>query len=86
VIRLAVILAVAGAPPALGQGALPDPARTPGAVNPAVTQDNIASTICVRGWTRTIRRPRQFTSALKREQIREFGYADRGWATMKRTI
>jgi hypothetical protein len=56
---------------------LPDPARTPGAINPAVTQETIGSTICVRGWTRTIRPPGQYTSALKRQQIRDFGYADR---------
>jgi hypothetical protein len=40
--------------PAMGQGALPDPARTPGALNPAVIQQTIRSTICVRGWTRTV--------------------------------
>jgi hypothetical protein len=62
---------------AMGQGALPDPARTPGAINPAVTQETIVSTICVRGWTRTVRPPREYTSALKRQQIRDFGYADR---------
>jgi hypothetical protein len=75
-LRLAAVLALL-ATPALGQGALPDPARTPGAINPAVRQDNIASTICVRGWTRTIRPPQQYTSALKRQQIRDFGYVDR---------
>jgi len=75
-VRLAAILALL-ATPALGQGALPDPARTPGAINPAVTQATIASTICVRGWTRTIRPPQQYTSALKRQQIRDFGYVDR---------
>jgi hypothetical protein len=42
----AVLTALA---PALGQGALPDPVKTPGASNPAVTQGNIASIICVRG-------------------------------------
>lgn len=62
---------------AMGQGTLPNPAMTPGAINPAVTQETIGSTICVRGWTRTIRPPRQYTSALKRQQILEFGYADR---------
>ncbi|WP_406503203.1 hypothetical protein [Streptomyces sp. NBC_00212] len=30
---------------------LPDPACQPGADNPDVTQDTIASTICVSGWT-----------------------------------
>jgi hypothetical protein len=44
---------IALATPALGLGALPDPARTPGAVNPEVTQVNIGTTICVRGRTRS---------------------------------
>jgi hypothetical protein len=71
------IAGVIAASPAMGQGALPDPNRTPGALNPAVTRETIVSTICVRGWTRTVRPPRQYTSTLKRQQIREFGYADR---------
>jgi hypothetical protein len=70
VTQAAILLAIL-ATPAMGQGALPDPARTPGAINP------IRSTICIRGWTRTIRPPQRHTSALKRQQIREFGYADR---------
>jgi hypothetical protein len=74
-IRLAAILALL-ATRAMGQGALPDPVRTPGALNPMVTQETIGSTICVRGWTRTVRPPPGYTSALKRQQIREFGYAD----------
>lgn len=41
----------------------------PGAINPAVTQATIYSTICVRGWTRTVRPPERDTEALKREQI-----------------
>jgi hypothetical protein len=46
-------------------------------MNPAVTQETIGTTICMRGWTRTIRPSKEFTSALKRQQIREWGYADR---------
>jgi hypothetical protein len=61
----------------MAQSSLPDQTRMPGALNPTVTQETIGSTICVKGWTRTVRPARQFTSALKREQIREFGYADR---------
>ena len=57
--------------------ALPDPSRTPGALNPAVTQRDIYSTICVRGWTRTVRPPESYTERLKREQIRQYGYRDR---------
>jgi hypothetical protein len=59
------------------QDALPDPAKTPGATNPAVTQQNIAETICVKGWTRQIRPPEEFTEQLKRQQIAEYGYRNR---------
>ncbi|MDX6452355.1 MAG: hypothetical protein QOH16_2404 [Gaiellaceae bacterium] len=45
---------------------------TPGVLNPAVTQATIASTICRRGWTRTIRPPVEFTNALKRSQLRQY--------------
>jgi hypothetical protein len=62
---------------ALAQSALPDASRTPGAVNPAVTQGTIAETICVRGWTRTVRSAVAYTEELKRRQIRAFGYRDR---------
>jgi hypothetical protein len=46
-----------GACQARGAGVFerPDPRCTPGAVNPAVTQVSIYSTICRRGWTSTVR-------------------------------
>jgi hypothetical protein len=50
-----------------------DLARTPGVLNPDVTQTNIASTICVRGWTKTIRPPTSYTNELKLKQMREYG-------------
>jgi hypothetical protein len=50
-----------------------DPRRTPGVLNPNVTQANIRSTICRRGWTSTIRPPVSYTDALKRKQMREYG-------------
>jgi hypothetical protein len=50
-----------------------DPVRTPGVVNLDVTQQNIAATICKPGWTRTIRPPTDYTNALKRRQMREYG-------------
>ncbi len=52
----------------------PDPNLTPGAFNPAVTQATIRQTICVSGWTATIRPPEAYTTALKRRQIVEYGY------------
>ena len=57
---------------------LPDPRFTPGAADPAVDQDNVAQTICVTGYTRTVRPPERYTSNLKREQLDDpsRGYAD----------
>jgi hypothetical protein len=49
---------------------------TPGATNPAVTQASIGTTICVSGWTATIRPLSSYTTALKRTQIVAYGYAD----------
>lgn len=57
-------------------GDLPDPSFTPGALNPDVTQENIDSTICIKGWTKTIRPPAYYTNRLKKVQIREYGYYD----------
>ena len=44
---------------------LPDPAITPGVLNPAVTPDTIRTTICVHGWTATVRPPTGFTDKLR---------------------
>jgi hypothetical protein len=44
--------------------------RTPGVVNPAVTPRTLSHTICVRGWTATIRPPTDYTSGLKERQLR----------------
>lgn len=46
-----------------------DMPTVPGATNPDVDQSNIATTICVPGWTKTIRPPAQYTTALKRTQL-----------------
>lgn len=37
----------------------------PGVPNPAVTQDNIKSTVCVSGWTKTVRPNDSYTGAIK---------------------
>jgi hypothetical protein len=52
---------------------LASPTLTPGALNPDVTQATIRSTICVRGWTATVRPPTDYTSTLKMQQLREYG-------------
>jgi hypothetical protein len=45
----------------------------PGVTNPDVTQDNINSTICKSGFTKTVRPPASYTDDLKRQQIRDEG-------------
>lgn len=50
-----------------------DPVRTPGALNEDVTQATIRSTICVRGWTRTVRPSSSYTHDLKLRQMAEYG-------------
>ena len=37
----------------------------PGVINPAISQVNIATTICVSGWTKTVRPPVAYTNKLK---------------------
>ena len=55
----------------------PDPETTPGVTNPRVTQANIQLTICVRGWTATIRPPVSYTNALKKQQLRGVRFTDK---------
>lgn len=54
----------------------PNSTLTPGATNPDVTQKNINKTICVAGWTKTIRPPSSYTTKLKIKQIKQYGYQD----------
>jgi hypothetical protein len=65
---------------AFAQDSLPSPILTPGATNPEVMQETIGQTICVPGWTQTVRPPASYTNALKRQGIRAYGYADRKMA------
>jgi hypothetical protein len=46
---------------------------TPGVLNPDVTQATIRSTICLQGWTRTVRPPVSYTNDLKRRGLRQYG-------------
>ena len=46
---------------------LPDRTCTPGAVDPAVTQDNLSETLCRKGgYTASVRPPEQVTEAFKK--------------------
>ncbi len=56
--------------------AYPNPALTPGAIDPNVTQSSIESTICVPGYTKTVRPPEKFTHDLKRQLIAAYGLKD----------
>src|SRR5512135_3928343 len=57
----------------------PDPVRTPGSINPKITQDNIHENICAHGkWsTKSVRPSVKYTNRMKRQQITEYGYKDR---------
>ncbi len=55
---------------------LPDIKLTPGAIDSSITEDNIQKTICVRGYTKTVRPPAYYTNALKKKQMAAYGYSD----------
>ncbi len=74
-----LLMAPQGAPPKSNLGAPPpDPATTTEkqaslAVNPAVTQATLQSTVCIRGWTATVR-PSFFASQrIKLEKMKALG-------------
>jgi hypothetical protein len=52
-----------------------DSSCTPGRFNPDVTQSTIGSTICVSGWTATVRPPSSYTTNLKNQQKIDYGEA-----------
>ncbi|WP_306193103.1 hypothetical protein [Streptomyces sp. MK5] len=55
---------------------LQDSYCTPGTYNPDVTQSTIHSTICVSGWTATVRPSTTYTNTLKAQGIIDYGYSD----------
>jgi hypothetical protein len=73
--------AAAGSCRARGGGlyALPDAHCTPGALNPAVTQADIHSTICASGWTSRVRPPESISESEKFASMRAYGV--RGYAS-----
>jgi hypothetical protein len=58
-----------------GDFTLPDRRCTPGAIDPAVRQSNIAVTICRSGYTRTVRPPESVTETEKRASLASYGDA-----------
>ncbi|MDE3064369.1 MAG: hypothetical protein KGJ36_01710 [Acidobacteriota bacterium] len=72
--RWVVVGAVLGLALAAPAGAsrnpgLPNPALTPGALNPRVTQSTLHSTICVPGYSSSVRPSESYTEALKFRQL-----------------
>ena len=82
VITATVGLAACGAATYSESSGLPNTMLTPGAVNPAINQNNIDQTICVSGWTKTVRPPVSYTNSLKYKQLHE-GYNLGGDTNMK---
>ena len=68
-----LLLLVGCSPAAPSHTYIPDHRRTPGALNPKVTQENLHATVCAAGWTRTIRPRTSYTEKLKKRQMRESG-------------
>ncbi len=56
-----------------GLYARPDPACTPGALDPEVTPATIRRTICVEGWTATVRPPEGVTEQEKAAAMAAYG-------------
>jgi hypothetical protein len=56
-----------------GKFSEPDPSCTPGALNPAVTQATIGSTICMSGYTKTVRPSEHITAKEKLASMAAYG-------------
>jgi hypothetical protein len=54
----------------------PTPLYPHGAVNPSITQANIAQTICISGWTATVRPAVSYTNQVKHNLLQEKGLPD----------
>jgi hypothetical protein len=52
---------------------LPDPVCTPGAVDPGVTQANLAQTICRSGFSSLVRAPASETDKAKKLSLQQYG-------------
>ncbi|MBM3203070.1 hypothetical protein FJZ55_04095 [Candidatus Woesearchaeota archaeon] len=60
---------------------LPDPAITPGAIDPEVTADNIQESICKQkpiSWSQAHLPPASWLENLEKEQIGQYHYSDTG--------
>jgi hypothetical protein len=60
----------------VAQNGLPDSRCTPGMADSRVTQANIYQTICVSGYTKTVRPPVSYTGPLKAQLMQKYGDTD----------
>lgn len=58
------------------QAGLPDRTCTPGAIDRQVTQRTIKKTICVSGYSQTVRPSTSYTNPLKLKIMQEYGFTD----------
>jgi hypothetical protein len=58
---------------------VPDPGRTPGALNPEITQENFHEKVCVEH-TKQYRPPNSYRIWIKQKQLRELGYGDQNFS------
>ncbi|HEY3115363.1 MAG TPA: hypothetical protein VGK54_01340 [Chloroflexota bacterium] len=61
----------------ISENGLPDHDCTPGSVDSRVGADNVRSTICISGYTRTVRPPESVTFRIKQAQIQAYGLQGR---------
>jgi hypothetical protein len=71
--RLMILLLATLASPAgaAAQDPFPDRQRTPGAISPEVTQDNLQETVCAAGWIEKITPPQAQLDKLKAKQLKQ---------------
>ena len=70
---VATLVSASGAAASGRDPGLPNRVTTPGAMNPRVTQSTIHSTICVSGYSSSVRPPESYTEKLKYHQL-DTGY------------
>lgn len=68
---LLLLAALAATATAATQDTLPDHERTPGAISSAVTQDNLAETVCAPGWVDKVSPPQTNFDKLKARQLQQ---------------
>jgi hypothetical protein len=62
---------------------LPDARCTPGEADPRVTPQNLRSTICRRGYTASVRPPKEVTNRIKVRLTRAYGIGDRPFSEIE---